>query len=185
MAKILKVPFSYFDDDQIEALNDTARRVFLARKAIGDNRSHQAEQIYTALLNSPSIDLTSFAATSLLLALHYQRSDKDIKKARSVFNNFVKTIHEYEAEGEDEGRVKDCNCGCGDDCTARVLQAFALFESRNNLLPKSAFLIRKAIEFDPKIASLLRWKMFHGLEHKVFATQLRPNPRRTNKVDNS
>ncbi|GMH70627.1 hypothetical protein TrRE_jg7329, partial [Triparma retinervis] len=58
MCKILKHPISSFDDDQIEALNDTARRVYLARKAIGDNRSHQAEQIYTALLNSPSIDLT-------------------------------------------------------------------------------------------------------------------------------
>lgn len=179
MSKVLKQPIDFFTHEQISALNDTARRVYLARRAIGDNRSHQAEQIYTALLNSPSIDLTSFAATSLLLALHYQREDKDIKKARSVFNNFVKTIDEYSApSSSSSSTVTDCNCGCGEDCTARVLQAFALFESRNNLLPKSAFLIRKAIEFDPKIASLLRWKMFAGLEDKVFSPQLTPNPRR-------
>ena len=78
--------------------------------------------------------MTSFAAAALLLALHYQRDSSDIKKARSVFNNFVKTIHEYTERGqqsEDDregGRIKDCNCGCGEDCTARVLQAFALFE---------------------------------------------------------
>ena len=156
----------------------------------GDNRSHQAEKIYAAQLEKlksaplEAMDIPAFAATTLLMALHHQRHNKDARKARAVFNYFFKVANDYyvadgrsahspqstslshasagHAHTHDDG--SECFCmgsvDCGEKCTARVLQAFALFESKNSLMPKSKFLIRRAVEYDPSVASLLRWKIF-------------------------
>ena len=130
-----------------------------------------------------SIDIPAFAATTLLMALHHQRHNKDARKARAVFNYFFKVANDYYlADGRSHSHAhsphshahagdahthedgSECFCmgavDCGEKCTARVLQAFALFESKNSLRPKSKFLIRRAMEYDPSVASLLRWKIF-------------------------
>ncbi|GMH75330.1 hypothetical protein TL16_g06725 [Triparma laevis f. inornata] len=94
----------------------------------------------------------------------------DKKKVRATFNNFFKIASDFYS---DESNVlsnpttdhahEDCICGCGKGCTARVIQAFALFESKNKLKPKSKFLIKRAIEFDPNLESILKWKMFEDV----------------------
>ena len=42
--------------------------------------------------------------------------------------------------------------------------AFALFESKNKLRPKSKFLIKRAIEYDRNLESILKWKMFEDVD---------------------
>eukprot|EP00518_Triparma_eleuthera_P004322 CAMPEP_0182463930 /NCGR_PEP_ID=MMETSP1319-20130603/8103_1 /TAXON_ID=172717 /ORGANISM="Bolidomonas pacifica, Strain RCC208" /LENGTH=267 /DNA_ID=CAMNT_0024663525 /DNA_START=27 /DNA_END=830 /DNA_ORIENTATION=+ len=190
-SSIIKVPTESLSFDKKHL--DAARPLHLARKAIGDNRSHQAEKIYAAQLEKlksaplEAMDIPAFAATTLLMALHHQRHNKDARKARAVFNYFFKVANDYyvadgrsahspqstslshashasagHAHTHDDG--SECFCmgsvDCGEKCTARVLQAFALFESKNSLMPKSRFLIRRAVEYDPSVASLLRWKIF-------------------------
>ena len=47
-------------------------------------------------------------------------------------------------------------------CTARVLQAFALYETKQDCKDKGWFLMRAAIEIDPELKPVKKWKMFEG-----------------------
>ena len=143
-----------------------AKSVYLARKAISREKHHQAEKIYANLidrqLEREALDVPAFAATALLLALHQQRQGAK-KRARATFNLFFRIASDFYAD--ESGYVHSNPSAAeefvsGEACSARVLQAFALFESKEHLMHKSEFLIKKAIEFDPSIKSLLKWKVF-------------------------
>ncbi|GMH78498.1 hypothetical protein TL16_g07826 [Triparma laevis f. inornata] len=194
--KILKVKPEQLNDRQLEQLESNAKTVYIGRKAIKRGKHHQAEKIYMNLIERnlergyEELDVPSFATTSLLLALHQQRQGAK-KRARATFNLFFRIASDFYSDESvvhsnpttcaldfysDVSAVhsnpttveehESCICGCGEGCTARVLQAFALFESKNHLMPKSEFLIKKAIEFDPSVKSLLKWKVFHERKKK-------------------
>ncbi|GMH48337.1 hypothetical protein TrVE_jg9369 [Triparma verrucosa] len=177
-SRILKVEPEVLTPHQLRKLESSGRKVFLARKAISDERPHQAEKIYVDIIDQnlsrpkEEINLPELAATTLLLALQQQRNN-DKKAARSTFNNFFKIATEFYSDEttirtnpSTDHEHEDCICGCGKGCTARVIQAFALFESKNKLRPKSKFLIKRAIEYDRNLESILKWKMFEDVDRQ-------------------
>jgi hypothetical protein len=77
----------------------------------------------------------------------------DIKGTRSVFLRFFRIV------GEDE--VRECRC------SAKVLQAFALFEMKQGHGLKSYFLALKAVALDESLAPVLRWKQFRDVGERI------------------
>merc|ERR1711983_463294 len=132
-----------------------AKRLYFARRKIKSGVLHHAERIYRKLIDDimfdPELkercDHSTLAVSTLLLALLLQRMG-DIKGTRSTFLNFFRTV---EADGE---KYLDC---C---CSAKVLQAFALFEMKQGHQKKSLELITKAVKIDNSLASILKWKQF-------------------------
>ncbi len=125
----------------------SARKIYLARKAIADLRSHQAELIYRDSLSSFD-DSNVRPSATLLLALLLQRNRTPVKKTRSVFLSYLRSPSPDNPAG-----------------TARVLQAFALFESKNRILDKSKYLIDAACELDPSLEPVKKWRMFQECDH--------------------
>ncbi|GMH54256.1 hypothetical protein TrST_g10509 [Triparma strigata] len=167
--KILKIKnLNELNESQMQQMEVNAKSIYLARKAISREKHQQAEKIYVNLIDRQlergyeALDVPAFAATALLLALHQQRQGAK-KRARATFNLFFRIASDFYA---DESEFVHSNPSAeeefvsGEVCSARVLQAFALFESKEHLMHKSEFLIKKAIEFDPSIKSLLKWKVF-------------------------
>merc|ERR1712157_487137 len=79
----------------------------------------------------------------LLLALLLQKQG-NVKATRSVFLNFFRKI-------DDD---KECSC------SAKVLQAFSLFEMKQGNKIKSLELVNIAVSMDQSLARVLRWKQF-------------------------
>ena len=52
-------------------------------------------------------------------------------------------------------------------CSAKVLQAFALFEMKCGHAQKSLFLVVKAVAMDETLAPVLKWKQFRDVESHV------------------
>ena len=92
-------------------------------------------------------DHAKLAVTTLLLALLLQRMG-DTKGTRSVFLSFFRIVV-LEMDEDNE-------CAC----SAKVLQAFALFEMKRGHSLKSLDLATKAIKLDKSLASILKWKQF-------------------------
>lgn len=153
------------DDETHE--NATMEKIQLATKhyfAIRLVRSgdlNYAETIYRRTINElmneedGKCDHAKLAVSTLLLALLLQRMG-DVKATRAVFNNFfrIAVVQNYE-----EG--KECAC------SAKVLQAYALFEMKQGHSRKSLKLVQKAIEFDKNLAPVLRWKQFRQVIEKL------------------
>ena len=149
------------DDDDDEFLKVAGLHYFALTK-IRNKDFKKAEALYRNFINGAmdqreshgTCDHASLAVTTLLLALHTQRQYKDNKyeatrKTRAVFLRFFRLV------GEDD--VKSCSC------SAKVLQAYALFEMKQGLTKKSLDIVRKAVELDESLSPILKWKMFQDV----------------------
>jgi len=149
------------DDDDDEFLKVAGLHYFALTK-IRNKDYKTAEALYRKFIDGAmdqreshgTCDHASLAVTTLLLALHTQRQYKDNKyeatrKTRAVFLRFFRLV------GEDD--VKSCSC------SAKVLQAYALFEMKQGLTKKSLDIVRKAVELDESLSPILKWKMFQDV----------------------
>lgn len=131
-----------------------AKKHYFALRKIKDGKPAHAESIYRRIITEiqneeedEHCDHAQLAVTTLLLALHLQRTGAPPKRTRSVFLNFFRVA--IVENGEDE-------CAC----SAKVLQAFALFEMKQGNRLKSLELVKKAVQLDPTLRPVLKWKQF-------------------------
>jgi len=146
--------------EHYDPLNDKnfvelATKHYYARFLIKNGKLTLAEKIYRRIINEleaedseEDCDHAKLAVSTLLLALHMQRYD-DIKATRAVFVNFFRRV----ALTEEDEEVK-CSC------SAKVLQAYALFEMKNGYSAKSLEIIQKAVKMDEELRPVLEWKQF-------------------------
>lgn len=127
---------------------------YFALEKVKNGQSHHAETIYRRLLDelTPAEQkedccLSSLAIPSLLLGLLLQREER-YDDARTVFEAFSNHLLE---SGD-----MDHQCSC----SARVLQAHALFEMKQRNPQKAVQLILQAVRMDKNIRPVLRWHQF-------------------------
>lgn len=142
---------------------EIATRLYFARTKIKNGSPHHAEQIYRKIINEimnsdteEHCDHSALAVSTLLLALLLQRMG-DVKGTRSAFLNFFRVIQANEGIEEME------NCAC----SAKVLQAFALFEMKQGNSRKSYELVNKAVNMDKSLEGVLRWKQFRDVSQQL------------------
>ena len=124
---------------------------YYARYLIKVGKNSHAEHIYRRIIDElkseeDGCDHTKLAVSTLLLALHMQRS-ADVKATRAVFLDFFARV----ALSED---AEQCTC------SAKVLQAYALFEMKQGQSRKSLEIIKLAVRMDPGLSPVLKWKQF-------------------------
>lgn len=134
-----------------------AKKLYFARNKVKSGNFNHAETIYRKLINGLIKELeddeeedcyhAQLAVSTLLLALLLQRTDK-VKETRNVFINFFKILHRRENE--------DMECAC----SAKVLQAYALFEMKQGHTRKSYSLAKMAVKLDRDLEPVLKWKQF-------------------------
>ena len=126
---------------------------YFAREKIKDGKAHHAETIYRRLVDEltplaeDECHLSSLAVPTLLLGLLLQREER-YNDARSVFEAFSHVL------SSTVGHSHDC---C---CSARVLQAHALFEMKHGEPRKAVKLAKSAIRMDKNLRPVLRWQQF-------------------------
>jgi hypothetical protein len=135
---------------------ELATKHYYARFLIKNGKLTLAEKIYRRIINEleaegteDDCDHTKLAVSTLLLALHLQRYD-DVKATRAVFVNFFRRV----ALSKEDGDEVKCSC------SAKVLQAYALFEMKNGHSTKSLEIIQKAVRMDEELRPVLEWKQF-------------------------
>jgi hypothetical protein len=142
-----------------------AKKHYFARYKIKNGRPQHAEQIYLRIIDELSqeedghCDHAKMAVTTLLLALLRQRMG-DSKGTRSTFLNFFRIAFLDMDE--------DTECAC----SAKVLQAYALFEMKQGNSLKSLDLATKAIKLDDSLKPILQWKQFRDALERVSANKL-------------
>ena len=135
---------------------ELATKHYYARFLIKRGKWTFAEKIYRRIIDEltseeeEDCDHTKLAVSTLLLALHMQRTG-DVKATRAVFLNFFRRVA---IAKEGNGEVHKCTC------SAKVLQAYALFEMKNGHSAKSLEIIKQAIKMDEKLSPVLEWKQF-------------------------
>ena len=143
----------------------TANKLYFARLKIKKNQPRHAECIYRKLIDDlvqeqedeqSSCDHAQIAISTLLLSLLLQRQGQ-IKETRSTFNRFFRLI----TTTNDDGELKECTC------SAKVLQAYALFEMKQNNPKKAYDLARMAVEMDNELKPVLQWKQFRDAKKLV------------------
>lgn len=151
-----------------------AAKHYFALRKIKDGKPHHAELIYRRILaelqrqanDEEQCDHAKLAVTTLLLALLLQRLRSSPKDVRSVFLNFFR-VAVVESSGPSTSSSSSSSAhplqrsnskGCA--CSAKVLQAYALFEMKHGNSRKSLQLVMKAIEMDPTLEPVLSWKQF-------------------------
>ena len=152
----------YVDKDFI----GLATKHYYARVLIKMGKWECAERLYRRIIEeltyeseeagNNNCDHTKLAVSTLLLALHMQRTG-DVRATRSVFLRFFRRVAFLEQnEDEEEGGHK---CAC----SAKVLQAYALFEMKNGIPKKSLEIIRRAVQMDEGLRPVLSWKQFRDV----------------------
>jgi hypothetical protein len=132
-----------------------AKKHYFALRKIKAGQYHHAERIYRRIIDEllseddGECDHAKLAVTTLLLALHLQRTG-DARTTRSVFLSFFRIVRAEAA--------KEPNHECA--CSAKVLQAFALFEMKQGNVLKSLDIVLIAIKLDPTLQPVLKWKQF-------------------------
>ena len=134
---------------------------YYARILIKMGKWDNAEKIYCRIIEDLTdeatkdrdCDHTKLAVSTLLLALHMQQTG-DVRATRSVFLRFFRRIAVHDREEESDAEDHKCSC------SAKVLQAFALFEMKNGLSKKWLVIIRRAVEMDEELRPVLEWKQF-------------------------
>lgn len=148
-----------------------ATKHYYARFLIKEGKWDFAEKIYRRIIDELTAendaeggqcDHAKLAVSTLLLALHVQRTG-DVKATRAVFVNFFRRVavaRELEdggvagSDGEDAAPKTKCSC------SAKVLQAYALFEMKNGHSAKSLEIIQQAVKMDEGLRPVLGWKQF-------------------------
>lgn len=142
-----------YDDMLDQHFVELATKHYHARFLIKSGKWSSAEKLYRRIIDElasdEECDNTKLAVSTLLLALHMQRTG-DVKATRAVFLNFFRRV----ALSEEEEEVHKCKC------SAKVLQAFALFEMKNGHSAKSLEIIQRAVQMDEGLSPVLAWKQF-------------------------
>ena len=132
-----------------------ATKHYYARFLIKSGQWDIAEKLYRRIIDEltseeddDDCDFTKLAVSTLLLALHMQRTG-DVKATRAVFLNFFRRVA---LAKKDE--IHQCSC------SAKVLQAYALFEMNNGHSAKSLEIIQRAVKMDEQLSPVLGWKQF-------------------------
>jgi hypothetical protein len=156
-----QAPLSY-DPSQQEEFLLMAKKHYFALRKIKDGKPFHAEQIYRKIIDELSqeeegaCDYAKLAVTTLLLALLLQRLG-DFKATRSVFLNFFRNLMDKDDE----------ECAC----SAKVLQAYALFEMKRGNPLKSLEIVNLAVRFDKSLAPVLQWKQFQDAKLRTTQTK--------------
>lgn len=141
-----------------------AKRHYFAISKVRNGKLHQAEQLYRRIINEllsedeDECDHSKLAITTLLYALLTKRMN-DPKKTRAVFLNFFKLA------------VLDREEGTECACSAKVLQAYALFEMQQGNSIKSLEIVKKALQFDGSLSPILQWRQFREAEELTAAVR--------------
>lgn len=153
------------DEDELDS-TVTAKILYFARHKIKNGKLNHAERIYRKhisdlLQNEDPCDHTQLATSVLLLTLLLQRKEDHVDETREAFLSFFRVVAEeslLEVDIED-GEIlsmdmKECTC------SAKVIQAFALFEMKQGNVKRSYSLARMAVKMDEELEPILRWKQF-------------------------
>jgi len=139
----------------------SAMENYFALEKIRENKPQHAESIYRRLMDEldprtnkgiqgtsrvEQCEFSNLAVPTLLLGLLLQREER-FDDARTVFEGFSIVM-------EKEGVNHKCSC------SARVFQAHALFEMKQENPVKAAELILRAVRMDHNLRPVLRWKLF-------------------------
>ena len=151
---ISEVPSPVNEDKDFVRL---ATNHYYARFLIKMGKWEFAEKIYRRIIDEltseddDNCDHTKLAVSTLLLALHMQRTG-DVKATRAVFIDFFRRVALVEEDADED--VHKCSC------SAKVLQAYALFEMKNGHSAKSLEIIQLAVKMDEELRPVLEWKQF-------------------------
>ena len=112
-------------------------------------------------------DISNLAVPTLLLGLLLQREGRH-DEARATFEGFARVL--------DEAVPRD-SAGCS--CSARVLQAHALFEMKRGDSVRSIELMFRAVRMDRNLRTVLRWKQFRDamVEHRAYRKRVKQQAR--------
>ena len=161
-----------------------AKKHYFALRKIKDGKPAHAESIYRRILDEllaqDDCDHAQLAVTTLLLALllqgrqHRQQQHGDPKQVRAVFLNFFRIVSNHNNNNNHNNRPEQQQqphqqCAC----SAKVLQAFALFEMKQGNPLKSLYLVRRALQLDPTLQPVLQWKQFRDAVRRDAAPRLR------------
>lgn len=156
------LPYTDANEEELRTYAGLAKRHYFARHKIKNLQPRHAERIYRKIIDEiienrdsedEHCDHAALAVSTLLLSLLLQRLS-DIKGARAVFMNFFRVVF---VDGEPPS---DCKC------SAKVLQAYALFEMKRGNHLKGHDLINKAISLDGSLAPVLKWKQFRDVDKR-------------------
>jgi hypothetical protein len=162
----------------------SAMENYFAREKIKNNKPQHAESIYRRLImdehthhhagavaaavvgvkeEEHECDFSNLAVPTLLLGLLLQREGR-FNDARIVFEGFSHVLEEASNANYANGNGSSSGGGthhihmcC---CSARVLQAHALFEMKQDNPIKAVELMIYAIRMDKNLRPVLRWKLF-------------------------
>lgn len=145
--------------------NVMAKKHYFALRKIKDGKPEHAELIYRRIIdellveeNEEKCDHAKLAVTTLLLALLLQREGHPATQTRRVFLHFFRIVLDSEEK-----------CAC----SAKVLQAFALFEMKQGNTLKSLHIVQKAVRLDPSLRPVLKWKQFREARSQLRALRRR------------
>ena len=144
------------EDEVDQDFVDLATKHYYARFLVKTGKWSFAEKLYRRIIaeltssSEDDCDHTKLAVSTLLLALHMQRTG-DVKATRAVFLNFFRRVALANENDEEDHKCT---------CSAKVLQAYALFEMKNGHSIKSLEIIQKAIKMDENLRPVLEWKQF-------------------------
>ena len=139
-----------------------AKKMYFARHKIHSGNLKHAEVIYRKLIDElvqeaedeeEQCDHAQLAISTLLLALLLQRnnSDHQASATREVFVRFFRIIARRTTDPNE-----DMECAC----SAKVMQAWALFEMKQGNKKKSYRLAQMAVKLDSDLEPVLKWKPF-------------------------
>lgn len=139
---------------------DRAIQLYHARQQIKVGKMNVAEKIYRRLIlelieenqdmtNENSTCDAELAISTLLLALLLQRKGQ-VKETRKVFIQFFRNQ-------QDRGGDYKCTC------SAKVFQAYALFEMKSGNTRKAYSIAELAVQMDDELAPILQWKQFRDV----------------------
>jgi len=145
----------------------SAMENYFALEKLRQNKPQHAESIYRRLMTefnplnkhgelAEICDFSNLAVPTLLLGLLLQREER-YEDARAVFDGFSHVLDEA-------GPNHEC---C---CAARVLQAHALFEMKQDNPVRAAELIIRAVRMDRNLRPVLQWKLFRNALVEYAAT---------------
>ena len=142
------IRLSLLDIEAKESSFVIAKKLYFARQKNKNGNPHHAEQLYNRIINElyedKGCDHAQLAISTLLLSSVLQCQGK-IKQAREAFLRFFRSIKEF--------TYADVPHEC--TCSAKVLQAFALFEMKQGYPKKSYDLIQLAVKMDKDLSPIL------------------------------
>jgi hypothetical protein len=157
---------NYFAREKIKKNKPQHAESIYRRLIMDEHTTHHAGAIAAAVVGDVKegdeleheCDFSNLAVPTLLLGLLLQREGR-FNDARIVFEGFSHVLEEASNanNANSNGNSKHIHMCC---CSARVLQAHALFEMKQDNPIKSAELIISAVRMDKNLRPVLRWKLF-------------------------